>query len=150
MTKPIVDDGFISGKPIYNRRDPSEPYVLAHFQQFKHGFAWSLGQPGQYVAITILGIHIILALVHTAVLIRKKRSSAAWDSISELIILAYRSAARPGAFENCSSGVEFSETVGKRVRVGTRVQDNGDEQAELVICQDENGAGNIVTGKEYS
>lgn len=79
-----------------------------------------------------------------------KRSSEAWDSITELVVLAYRSTARPGSFENCSSGIRESRTLEKEVRIGTKVLEDGSERAELVVCGDEGGTGDVVAGKAYS
>jgi hypothetical protein len=78
-----------------------------------------------------------------------KRSNAAWDSINELVILAYNSATKPDAFVNFSSGVEYSRTLMRRVRVGTRVLGNGSVQAELIVDGDV-GAGDVVPGVAYS
>ncbi|KAH8731760.1 hypothetical protein GQ44DRAFT_821920 [Phaeosphaeriaceae sp. PMI808] len=147
----IVDDSFVSGSMIYNRRDPSEPYVLGKYEAHQYGTAWSLKDTGQRLAVIVLSIHLILAFLHTLLLlIVAKGSSEAWDSITELMILAYNSRPKPGAFENCSSGVVYSRTLGKRVRVGTRMKENGSDQAELVVCDQEDSAGNIEIDRAYS
>lgn len=147
---PIADDSFFGSTELYDYRDPSNTFTRARYQHFKYGTAWALADTGQYLSITLLGIHAVLALIYTIVLFRTKRSSAAWDSLNELIVLAYNSMARPGAFKNYSSGIEHSRTLEKNVRVGTWTLDDGSVQAELVVCDDEGGAGNVVAGKAYS
>ncbi|KAF2687073.1 hypothetical protein K458DRAFT_401669 [Lentithecium fluviatile CBS 122367] len=143
-TNKISDDSFVSGKNVYNPRDPSELCNRRHYKSYKYGTAWSLSYPAQQGAVAILCMHMLLALAHTSMLLVTGRSSEAWDSINELLILAYDSLPRPGAFDNCSGGVVHTHTLEKKVRIGTRTQYSGDVQAELVICDDENGAGRIV------
>jgi hypothetical protein len=145
----VLDDRLLDGKSIYNARDPSEPYVKARYQAYAYGTTWSLAQTGQYLGVAILCMHVFLALAHTIVLVVTKRSSAAWDSINELIVLAYNSSARPGAFENCNSGIELAKTLEKKVRIGTRQGDDGHVQVELVVCADDKGAGRVVVGEKY-
>lgn len=149
LSNDIADDSFISGKNIYNDRDPSEPYIKGHFKSYMYGTAWSLVHPAQKAAVAILSTHILLALMHTLILFKTKRSSETWDSINELLVLAYNSIPRPGAFEKCSSGIVLAHTLEKKVRIGTRMRDSGDVQAELVVCDDEKGAGRIVVGEAY-
>jgi hypothetical protein len=145
----IYAETLIGGSEIYDARDPSTPFTRAYYEQHKYGTAWALGDTGQYFGLTLLFLHVALAVIHTAVLCWTKRSSAAWDSINELVILAYNSATKPDAFVNSSSGVEYSRTLLRRVRIGTRVLGNGSVQAELVVDGDV-GAGDIVPGVAYS
>ena len=148
--KGAIDETFIGGKELYDERNSSSPFTRAHYQQYKYATAWALGDTGQYISLGILFAHVFLALVHTVVLFWARRSSVAWGSINELMVLAYNSAARPGAFKNCSSGVAKSRTKAKKVRVGTRTLEDGSIQAELVVCDDEGGAGDVVADRAYS
>jgi hypothetical protein len=100
--------------------------------------------------MALLSIYVILALAHTAVLFWTHKSSTAWESINELIVLAYNSATRPKAFKNCSSGINQRKTLDTRVRIGTRLLEDGSIQAELVICDDEGEVGDVVPGRAYS
>jgi hypothetical protein len=102
------------------------------------------------MSIAILGVQVVLAPGHMVILLWTRRSSNARDSINELIILTYNSAARPQAFKNCSNGIANSRTLKKKVRVGTRTLNDGSVQAELVICGDEGATGDIVAGRSYS
>jgi hypothetical protein len=146
-----VDDTFIGGgKEQYDVRDPSAPFTRAFYQQFKYGTTWYFNDMGQYLSLTILCVHLVVAIIHTIVLCWTKRSSEAWDSITELVVLAYRSDARPGVFENCSSGIRESRTLEKEVRIGTKMMEDGSERAELVVCGDEGGTGDVIPGKAYS
>lgn len=112
---------------------------------------------GQYLSVGLLLLHVAIALAHTLVVVGTGRSSASWDSINELVVLAFNSVAGKDAFENCSGGIEYSKTLERKVRVGTRVGDGGFERVELVICGgqgsvddgDEGGVGNVVRGKAY-
>jgi len=150
LSKTLTDDSFISGKDIYDKRDPSEPFIQGRFESYKWGTAWTMAGATQQAAAAILCLHLVFALVHTVVLIYLGRSSEAWDSINEVMLLAYNSIPRPGAFQNCSSGIVHAHTLEKKIRIGTRTQDSGDVQSELVVCGDENGAGRIEVNEAYS
>jgi len=97
-----------------------------------------------------LYIHALLALVHIFAIFWTRRPSTAWESINELMVLAYNSAPRSTAFKNCSGGIKHLKTVEKKVRVGTRTLHDGSVQAELVVCEDETGAGDVVADRAYS
>jgi hypothetical protein len=122
---PIIDDSFIGGKELYNHTNSFIPTIPACYDQYRYASAWALEDRGRYMAIGILGMHVILAIAHMIVLCWTCVSSKAWASINELIILAYNSAAILDAFKNRSSGIELSITLEKKVRVGTRTLDDG-------------------------
>ncbi|KAH7072443.1 hypothetical protein FB567DRAFT_554114 [Paraphoma chrysanthemicola] len=144
------DDGFVGGKDLYEQKNASEPYTRAYYEQYRFGTAWAFKSAGQYISMAILGLHVILALAHSVVLCWSRRSSKAWASVNELIVLAYNSATRPRPFKNCSSGIERPRTLKTKVRIGTRVVGDGIVQAELVVCGDEGEVGDVVPGKAYS
>lgn len=103
------------------------------------------------LAVTILFIHAMLAVVHTAVLVYFRRSIVySWDSINELLILAYNSTTRPNAFANSSCSIVLSKTLEKEIRIDTRVHDNREVCAELIVCGEGDTASYVEAGKKYS
>jgi len=77
-------------------------------------------------------------------------SSEAWDSINELVVLAYNSLPRAVAFDNYSSSVLHARTLEKQVTIGIRTLDSGYVQSELLVCGDHDNAGNIKVDDAYS
>jgi len=150
LAPPIVDDSFISGKNVYSPRDPSEPYVRGRFESYMWGTAWTLANPVQRGAAALLCTYLLLAIFHTSILLILGRSSEAWDSITELLILAYKSTPNPQVFENCGGGVERAETLRKEVKIGVRTLSTGQEQVELFVCEMNDRVGSIVVDQAYS
>jgi hypothetical protein len=146
----ITDASFISGKELYTHSNLTNPSIRAYYENYKFGAAWAFKDLTRYMSIAILLLHVVLAVGHMLILLCTRRSSRAWGTIEELVILAYNSATRPAAFKNCSSGVGNSKTLEKKVRVGTRTLDDGRVQAELVVCGHEGATGDIVAGRLYS
>ncbi|KAF2824388.1 hypothetical protein CC86DRAFT_420949 [Ophiobolus disseminans] len=56
-------------------------------------------------------------LIHIFAIFWARRPSSAWESINELLVLAYNSVPRSAAFKNCSGGISHLRTVEKKVRV---------------------------------
>jgi hypothetical protein len=137
------------GEDLYTHRNSTNPAVRAYYEHYSFGLAFAIMDRTRYISTGVLGIHIVLAIGHMLVLLWTRRSSRSWDSMEELVILAYNPATRPGAFKNCSSGVANPKTLDKKARVGTRVLDDGSVQAEL-MCGSRGTTGNIVAGKSYS
>ncbi|KAF2035260.1 hypothetical protein EK21DRAFT_84879 [Setomelanomma holmii] len=146
---PIKNDSFIGEVELYPERNSTALYTRAYYQQYRFGTAWALVDAGQYISMVLLGIHVVFALAHSVILCWTHRSNTAWESVNELIVLAYNSATRPKVFENCSIGIKNARTLDTKVRIGTRALEDGSVQAELVVC-DEGEAGDVVLGKAYS
>ncbi|CAM1510075.1 Fc.00g004100.m01.CDS01 [Cosmosporella sp. VM-42] len=97
-----------------------------------------------WLAIAVLLLHIPLALVHSFLLLRHRQSSESWDSITELVTLAYNSHPTAKGLRNTSSGIRCIQTYQKvaMVRVSkTLGSSTGDiaskGQAELVFPENE-------------
>jgi hypothetical protein len=128
----------LSGGEIYQR--PPEtitPTSALPFYEYRQGFGWKTvaSDTSTILAIVVLLIHALLAIIHCIHTIWIGRTSEAWDSISELMVLAYNSFPRGKATENCGSGIRLLRTLGSTAQVGvfTEGDDEADEQVELLI-----------------
>lgn len=163
----ITDDGFLDGKSVYISPDSKEPFINVNdelvpspfdtntsfvegkYLSWKRGTAWTLSKNGQQIAVAILSVHVFLVFIHLFVTLASERSTDSWDSIAELLLLAYRTSPQPAAFDNCGGGIVCSATYAQKVRIGSKILKDGSMQAELIICDEEDGAGSIRTEIPY-
>ncbi len=113
-------DRYLNGGPIFNRPAPSIlPTVVSHVHSYKYGTAWILHDSGQYIAVAVLGIYLLIALIHTFIIAGQGRTIEAWDSINELVVLAWNSvpSAKENALKNCSAGIKLTSTLRTKVKV---------------------------------
>jgi hypothetical protein len=128
---------------------------------YNYGTAWQLDDPALYLSIFILGLHLVIALVHTGITLWFKNTSESWDSIAELVALAYNSSPQ-NALKNCGAGIRLRSTLSQRVKVMAvdKKESGAGENVELIFCDRQvvghgGGASNqeshqdIQEGKEY-
>ncbi|KAH7359708.1 hypothetical protein BKA66DRAFT_574001 [Pyrenochaeta sp. MPI-SDFR-AT-0127] len=104
---------------------------------FNYATAWQLNDPALYISVVVLGIHIAIVVIHSIAVIWSKQTSEAWDSISELLALAYTSSPDGATLKNCGAGIMLQETLSQKVKV-IAVEDNGNRGAhrvQLVPCE---------------
>lgn len=145
-------DEFLNGGPIYVR--PPDPYTTFQYTTYKFGASWQFGSRGQWTAVAILSVHIIMALTHLIIAtLWHPRSSSSWDTASEIVALAYNSPLEGDVLKNCSAGIAGMEPLKKIVKVVARQDGNtGEEKVELVFVTDGdymNGRSEVVVGKGY-
>lgn len=129
----------LRGGDIY-RKPQNLSYVTLKAEWHSYGVAWTLRENGQFLAVAVLCIHILLAAIHSLIVVTAGRSMDAWDSITELLLLAWNSVPtrRDQEFTNCSVGVYGVQPL--RHRVKAMVVENSGEfegRVELVVV-DEN------------
>lgn len=150
----ITSDLMLNGGPIY--QPPSFPHQSLHYQTYKYGTAWCLSDSARRISIVILLTHMLLALVHFGIVVRRRSSSEAWDSINELIALAYNSSPKEGTLKNCSGGIVLMDTLKKKVKVRTKSDGVSVKKAELVVIDKEASDKNsdvrnkVTPGERYS
>jgi hypothetical protein len=127
------------GQALY---PPDEQFTTFHLGVTIDGLSYQARSITDYLAIIVLLTHILLALTHTAYLIWTRQSSAAWDSIPEVLALAYNSYPTP-ALQNTSAGIRCIETYRKlaivretRREAGAGPPDASTPQLELVFDSD--------------
>ncbi|KAL8814284.1 MAG: hypothetical protein Q9223_006481 [Gallowayella weberi] len=74
----------------------------------------------QVLAMTVLLLHITIALIHTGWVLWKRESSGCWDSVIELIVLAQNSRPALTALADTAAGIKHSSTLAKQVAVRAR------------------------------
>ena len=88
---------------------------------------------------------MVIALVHTIIIVIFARTSNAWDSIHDLVALAFNSAPRGNPLENCGTGVMLGRTLRQRVQVrAVRNDDNIKRKVELVFCDEAEGSASAL------
>ncbi|KAF2106418.1 hypothetical protein BDV96DRAFT_675435 [Lophiotrema nucula] len=144
-------------KPIFDR--PVDiPYVVQRQEWFSYATAWRLNQSSLYISVSVLGLHLIIAATHTVYNLWTGVTSEAWDSINDLLALAFNSSSKE-TLENCGAGIRLRRTLKHRVRVtvasggGHQVGSSG--RLQLVFCDDNPdvdnlGGGVVDVGKRYS
>lgn len=95
---------FIGGKALY------QP-IGVEFQTFDmtitiQGLAYQAQYITDFLATTVLLAYILLALVHTIYLLYMHKSSWAWDSVIEVLTLAYNSCPTSQTLQNTSAGIK--------------------------------------------
>ena len=69
----------------------------------------------QKLAMIVLCLHTAVAIAHTIWIIGRKKSSASWDSVTEILVLAQNSQPAYKALQNTAAGVQHSKTFAKKV-----------------------------------
>ena len=91
------------------------------------------------LAMVVLFLHITVALAHTIWTTARGRSSACWDSITEIVVLAQNSKPAFPALENTAAGLQHSFTFAKKVIIRpTRLFDAQEaDHVEFLLDEDE-------------
>ncbi|KAF4977198.1 hypothetical protein FZEAL_6226 [Fusarium zealandicum] len=110
-------------RSLVRKGDPvqifSEPEILKggnmtrrEMKAIYHGYVMTATGWFDYLSIAGLLMHAVIALLHTILVIFKRRTSGAWDSILELVTLTQRSTPPPESLlSNTSAGVQSFKTV---------------------------------------
>ena len=92
-------------------------------RQYISGYGYQIGSTSDYLALTVLLIHLIIAGTYTIyVLLITQQTSACWDTFSELIALAQQSSPSTQALKNTCAGIRNFSTHGKMARVQTQTE----------------------------
>ena len=88
------------------------------------------------LAIAALCTHIFIATTHTIWTLRKRQSSACWDSVTEILVLAQNS--KPSStLENTAAGIRYSSTYAKRVSIRPTRFPNKDDMDHIEMIYEE-------------
>lgn len=142
----LAFNGFLTGKQG-NRSD--EPLLT---RSHLAGYAYKASRVTDYLSIGVLLLHLIVALGHTLYLLLTRYSSASWDTVEELVVLAHVSRTDTRDLRNTSAGIKRFSTMALNTRVrtsGSRAG-GGEEKVELLIGgEDGEKMGGVEEGKEY-
>lgn len=105
---------------------------------FNYATAWQINDSVLYLSIVVLVCHLVISLAHAIyVVFWTKQTSESWDSITELIALAYHSSPGEDTLKNCGAGIMLLNTLRKRVKVVAVGDGDGDETSQrvrLITC----------------
>lgn len=133
------------------RRPTNMSTEALHQEWFAYATAWQLGDPALYVSIGILGTHLLVVFLHSAFVLWKRQWSEAWNSISEVIALAYVSQPADGTMKNCGSSIMLQKTLRQKFRI-VAVEEQNLHHVRLVPCDDQEVRASdavIVIDREY-
>ncbi|CAD6590448.1 MAG: hypothetical protein ASARMPREDX12_004370 [Alectoria sarmentosa] len=132
------------GPPPYNQSS------LLAFHGFLTGYAYKASRVTDYLSIVVLLLHMVAALAHTLYLLFTRLSSASWDTVEELIVLAQVSTTDTKDLRNTSAGIKRFSTMALNTRVRTSGSGAGEEKVELLIGGAEGEKmGGVEEGEEY-
>lgn len=103
---------------------------------YSYGVAWTLKENGQLLSVAVLGFHLVLVSIHVVLKVWKSRSMGAWDSITEILLLAWNSVPtrRDDELKNCSVGIHGIGPMEQKVKAMVIEEDDGtDGRVELVV-----------------
>lgn len=142
-SNPLLQNGEINNSKIFDLRTVYAPPVNISYSTLTvkwqdYGWGWFLRSPGQYTAVAILSIYMIIVIVHSMILITSGWSCDAWDSMSELFVLALNSTPTwsDDELKNCSSGIDYLQTLRNRIKVVTFPEKQTTNKLELVLVDD--------------
>lgn len=120
------------------------PFVLEMYDQ---GMAYSMEGTPIKLAVAVLAVYCVCAVAHGVYTIISGTSSNSWDSMSEMVALAYNSVPSD-ALKNTGAGIESFPTF--RCSVNVRVVE---EHLELVFGETSQmksgGVRSVVVNREY-
>ena len=89
------------GNPLIK---PPDPVVEQEVSVVINGFALLASSITDYLAISALLLHALMALIHTIELVWTRQSSSCWDTVTELLALAQKSRPAPHVLKNKAQG----------------------------------------------
>ena len=91
------------------------------------------------LAILVLLLHMVFAILHTAWTVGRSKSSACWDSVTEMIVLAQNSRPAHSALQNTAAGVRHTSTFAKKITIRpTKLPtENDSNHLELLFEEEE-------------
>ncbi|KAG8533075.1 uncharacterized protein KY384_001858 [Bacidia gigantensis] len=91
----------------------------------------------QILSMIVLFVHMVVAILHTAWTVARGKSSASWDSITEILVLAQNSKPAYRALENTAAGLKYQHTYAKKVTIRPTKLPNASEPDHLELLLEE-------------
>ena len=98
----------------------------------------------QKLAMAVLFLHIAIAASHCVWSVARGKSSACWDSITEIMVIAQNSKPAFQALENTAAGVQYLSTFSKKVVVRpAKLPDSQEaDHIQFQLMEEQEGAEN--------
>lgn len=113
---------------------PASGYTTVGVKMSISGFAY-LPTLATYLSLGVLLTHILMAVIHILWILRNRKTSRCWASVSELIALAQNSRPAFGPLQNTGAGIKRSSTFAQvaKIRVRSHPGDPEQKHVELVF-----------------
>ncbi|KAH7374146.1 hypothetical protein BKA64DRAFT_260042 [Cadophora sp. MPI-SDFR-AT-0126] len=95
------------------------------------GYAYQ-GSLAEYLAMTVLFVHIFFAIAHISWTLFHAETSDSWDSISKIITLAQNSKPTFGPLKNTGAGIDHLRTFSRLARIRATRDTESTEEADRV------------------
>ncbi|KAJ8107864.1 hypothetical protein OPT61_g8572 [Boeremia exigua] len=137
VRKPDYQSQLVHGGVAYEKPSSSSVLTELPMQQEITGYAYRSSSLTDYLALSVVLLHLVVAAAHTALLLVRRKSSACWDSVPELLALAHQSEPSAAALQNTATGIERLRTF--RQRAWIRVSARSEKHVELAFEGDGEG-----------
>ncbi|KEF58836.1 uncharacterized protein A1O9_03679 [Exophiala aquamarina CBS 119918] len=133
---------FRGGRAL-KRPENSNPMTEGKLEITIGGYSYQATSLTSYLAIALLALHMLVALSHIIFLFSSGESSSAWESFSELLVLAQNSRPAPIALRHTNAGIKWMRTYSRMARVysvtpwDTMGESGQRSNVELMFDQDE-------------
>lgn len=116
----LLHSGEAYSNPSLSSPTPFTPFEIL---QEITGYAFKTSSTTDILALAVVILHLVIALAHTAFLLLRRRSSACWDTVPELLALAQQSRTSELALRNTAAGIQCLGTFQQRARVRVSKED---------------------------
>ena len=107
----------LTGGPALKVPVTDTPFTTMRLSQTITGYGYKASTLTDFLALTVLLAHLLIALAHTILTLYTRDSSAAWDTITEFSVLAQQSEPAKHALHNTCAGIQEWGTLRKKVRI---------------------------------
>lgn len=114
---PNFQTELLNGGDALTRPDDATPITQERVAITIGGYSYRASALTDYLSIALLLIHMLMAVSHIVYLMSTGKSSSAWESMSELLVLAQNSRPAPTALRNANVGVKRLKTYSRIARV---------------------------------
>jgi hypothetical protein len=101
----------LRGRDMPLDRPQNTNVTTLHWDVSITGYAYQGRSTPAYLALAVLFAYTLMALTHTFFLIFKRKSSACWDSLEELVVLCKNSRPEPNGGLKNTCGGELAKTL---------------------------------------
>lgn len=137
--RPDFDARILDGRNAMNPPNPSSgDFTRLQVQMSVSGYAYQ-GSLAEYLAMTVLFVHILFATAHIAWTLFYGETSDSWDSVSKIITLAQNSKVASGPLRNTGAGIDHMRTFSRMARIrATRDTESIEEADRVQLIFEEN------------
>ncbi|KIX02441.1 uncharacterized protein Z518_08382 [Rhinocladiella mackenziei CBS 650.93] len=163
---PDFQKELLGGGDALKRPEATTPTTEGRIDITIGGYSYRASSLTDYLSIALFLTHIVLASCHVIFMVGKGQSSSAWDSISELLVLAQNSRPPTKALRNTNAGIQRLNTYSQiarlyvvKIKPSTSCQQNEDDDnnnvsnVELIFDEemdDENPVGSQFQRRKRS